>query len=82
MELTSGGSPAEWLFLAMACWQKGDKDQARQWYDNAVNGMEKNKSQDEELRRFRAEAATLLGVKADAMATEKKEENPRQRSKP
>jgi len=82
VELTSGGSPADWLFLAMAQWQKGDKDQARQWYDKAVKGMEKNKSQDGELRRFRAEAATLLGVKTDAMATQKKEENAKQRSKP
>ena len=46
----------------MAHWQKGDKDQARQWYDKAVNGMEKNKSRDEDLRRFRAEAAAVLGV--------------------
>ncbi len=31
----------------MAHWKSGEKDQARQWYDKAVNGMEKNKAQDE-----------------------------------
>jgi uncharacterized protein HemY len=82
VELTSGGSPADWLFLAMAQWQKGDKDQARQWYGKAVNGMENNKSQDEELRRFRSEAASLLGVTEQPQSTGKKEENTPRRSKP
>ena len=36
--------------------------------------MEKNKSQDDELRRFRAKAATLLGVTELPKPTEKKEE--------
>jgi eukaryotic-like serine/threonine-protein kinase len=62
MELTSGGSPGDWFFLAMAHWQKGDKDKARLWYDKAVQWMEKNKSQDDELRGFRGEAAALLGL--------------------
>ena len=35
--------------------------QYRSWYERAVQWMEKNKPQDEELLRFRAEAAKLLG---------------------
>jgi len=50
------------FFLAMAHWQLGQKDEARQWYDKAVEWMEKNQPEDEELRRFRAEAAELLGI--------------------
>jgi tetratricopeptide (TPR) repeat protein len=51
------------FFLAMAHWQLGEKDEARNWYDQAVQWMEKNKQQYDELKRFREEAAELLGVK-------------------
>ncbi len=50
-------------FLAMAHWQLDEKDAARKWYDQAVQWMEKNQPQDQELRRFRLEAAELLGIK-------------------
>jgi tetratricopeptide (TPR) repeat protein/serine/threonine protein kinase len=50
------------FFLAMAQWQLGNKDEARKWYDQAVEWMEKNKPEDEELRRFRAEAESLLRI--------------------
>ena len=46
----------------MAHWQLGDKEQARKQYDHAVQWMEKNKRQDEELLRFRVEAARLLMI--------------------
>ena len=82
IELTSGGSPGDWFFLAMADWQKGDKDKARSWYDKAAQWMEKNKSQDDELRRFRAEAATVLGITDDLNSAAKKEKTPAQHSKP
>jgi hypothetical protein len=61
MELRKGGDCTDWFFLAMAHCRLGEKDQARQWYDKAVALMEKEKSPDEELRRFRAEARELLG---------------------
>jgi serine/threonine protein kinase/Tfp pilus assembly protein PilF len=51
------------FFLAMAHWQLGDKARARAWYDKAVAWTEKNALGDIELRRFRAEAEALLGVK-------------------
>jgi tetratricopeptide (TPR) repeat protein/serine/threonine protein kinase len=63
MNLPKGGDSFDWFFLAMAHWQLGEKDQARQWYDRAVQWMDKNRPKDEELRRFRAEAAELLGTK-------------------
>ena len=53
----------------MAHWQLGDKPQARSWYDKAVPWMEKNQPKNEELVRFRAEAAALLGVKAKRKMT-------------
>jgi tetratricopeptide (TPR) repeat protein len=60
MSLCKGGDCADWFFVAMARWQLGNKDEARKWYRKAVEWMEKNNSKDEELRRFRAEAAQLL----------------------
>jgi tetratricopeptide (TPR) repeat protein len=48
------------FFLAMAHWQLGNKDEARQFHQQAVQWMETNQPKDEELRRFRAEAEELL----------------------
>jgi hypothetical protein len=55
----------------MAHWQLGHKDEARKWYSQAVGWMEKHKEaltkdqpHAEELKRFRAEAAELLGIDA------------------
>ena len=62
IELDKGGSGRPWFLLSMAHWQLGDKPQARSWYDKAVRWMEKNQPKNEELIRFRAEAAALLGV--------------------
>jgi tetratricopeptide (TPR) repeat protein len=61
-ELRSGGDAWDWLFLAMAHWQVGEKQEARKWYDEAVSWMEENKPKDEELLRFRKEGAELLGI--------------------
>jgi hypothetical protein len=50
------------FFLAMAHWQLGEKQAVRGWFDKAVSWMEKNRPKDEDLVRFRAEAAALLEV--------------------
>ena len=50
------------FFQAMAHWQLGDKPQALACFHKALEWMEKNQQADEELVRFRAEAATLLGL--------------------
>jgi tetratricopeptide (TPR) repeat protein len=81
VQLDSGGEPTGWFFLAMACWQKGDKEKARPWFDKAVQWMEKNPLYDEELRRFRSEAAALLGVADPPKSTGKEEETPKQHSR-
>jgi tetratricopeptide (TPR) repeat protein len=49
---------------AMAQWQLGEKKRAGRPYDTAVRWMEENRPTDLDLRRFRAEAAELLGVNA------------------
>jgi tetratricopeptide (TPR) repeat protein len=43
-------------------WQLDEKEKHGGWYDRAVVWIDKNKPQDEELKRFRAEAAALLGM--------------------
>ena len=63
MELVTGGGSRHWFLLAMAHWQLGNKAEARKWYDQAVKSMENDQPGHEQQRRFRAEAAELLGVK-------------------
>jgi hypothetical protein len=62
MTLRKGGDSSDWFFLAMAYWQLGRRDEARLWYDRAVQWMDKHVPNHRELRRFRAEAAALLGL--------------------
>src|SRR5262249_51177437 len=56
------------FFIAMAHWQLGNKRQAREWLDRSVEWVEKSgpglfPAHQEDLRRFRAEAEELMGVK-------------------
>jgi tetratricopeptide (TPR) repeat protein len=62
IKLRHGGDSRDWFFLAMAHWQLGEKEQSRKWYAKAVQWMDKNRAQDEELRCFRAEATALLSI--------------------
>jgi predicted RNA polymerase sigma factor len=67
-ELADNGSPEQhamrYFIRAMAYWQLGDKAEARQFYDQAVGWMEQKQdgTDEEDNRRFRAEAAELLGI--------------------
>ena len=63
LQLRAGGDSCDWFFLSMASWQLGDEKQARQWQEKAVRWMDKNKGYDEELARFRTEAAELFARK-------------------
>ena len=63
MELRRGGDAYDWFFLAVAYHQLGEKDEARKWHDQATTWTRTNKPADEQLVRFRAEAAHVLGVK-------------------
>ncbi len=66
MKLKDGGDGADWFFLAMAHWQLDEKEDARRWYDKAAAWTDKNRPDDAELRRFRAEAEELLGLRPTA----------------
>jgi tetratricopeptide (TPR) repeat protein len=64
-----GGDAFDFYFLAMSYWKLGQKDEARRWYNQAVEWMEKNNDElmknpqwPEELRRFRAETEQILGI--------------------
>jgi tetratricopeptide (TPR) repeat protein len=76
IKLNSGGTTYAGVFVvAMAYWQMGDKKLARWWYDQAAQGMDKQKKPTSELsRRLRVEAATLLGIHEPP--TKGKEESP------
>jgi serine/threonine protein kinase/tetratricopeptide (TPR) repeat protein len=65
-----GGDCYDWFFLAMSHWRLGQKSLARQFYDRAVAWMENDQKkanhdafQHARFRRFRAEAAELLGLR-------------------
>ena len=60
MSLQAGGTPLDWFFLAMAHWRLGDRDKARNFFDRSVKWMARRKSNDDELRRIRAEAQAML----------------------
>jgi tetratricopeptide (TPR) repeat protein len=63
MRFRGGGQSFDWFFLAMAHWPLGDRAMARKWYNQAVQWMRNHLPADGELRRFRAEAADLIGAK-------------------
>jgi tetratricopeptide (TPR) repeat protein/serine/threonine protein kinase len=64
MQLRQGGDSFDWFFLALACWQSGEKEKGRKWFDQAVQRMEKSPPNHEALRTLRAEAEKMLGIKA------------------
>jgi serine/threonine protein kinase/tetratricopeptide (TPR) repeat protein len=51
-------------FLAMAHWQLGEKETARQWYSKAAGHLAKNPTNDRGLLRSQVEASQLLGLAA------------------
>ena len=61
-ELSAGGDAVDWLFLAMAHWQLGNKEEAHDLYTQALHSPKTSKLLEAELPRFRAEAAKLLGI--------------------
>jgi len=63
-ELGNGGDAYDWFFVAIAK-HKLKQGGAKKTYERAVAWMDKNKPDDEELKRFRAEAEEVLGIKAE-----------------
>jgi serine/threonine-protein kinase len=72
MQLRQGGDGYDWFFLSMAHARLGDKEKARSWYDRAVAWMDKHAPHNDELCRFRADAAKLLDLPPDDAAPKKK----------
>jgi tetratricopeptide (TPR) repeat protein len=62
VRLRDGGDSSDWFVLAMAHWQLGDPYRAALYHAAAVRWMDRHRPRDDQLRRFRAEAAALLGV--------------------
>jgi hypothetical protein len=69
LEDSKGGTNEARFLLAMAHWRLGNKEEARQCYDQAVQGREKNQSRNPQVqRRLRDQAADLLGIKQSPAA--------------
>jgi hypothetical protein len=52
---------SNWFFLAMALWQRGEKDRSHSYFDQAVAWTSKNDPENAELLAFWREAALLPG---------------------
>jgi tetratricopeptide (TPR) repeat protein len=59
--LGKGGNANDWFFQAMVRGHKGDKGQARKWFDRAVAWTRENDPKNKELLQFWSEAAEVLG---------------------
>ncbi len=61
VEQHSWESYVDRLFLGMAHWQLGHREEARRWYREAIEWTERNKPKDPQFGRFRVEAEMLMG---------------------
>ena len=61
MRLGNGGDGQEWFLLSSAYSLKGDRVQARRWFDKAAQWLATHRPDDPALRALRAKAAQLLG---------------------
>ena len=73
MALKKGGDRYDWLFLAMAHCQLGEKEAARSWYDKAAKELKKFEYPREEEGRWRTEAAVLLKIESWGSTSEPKQ---------
>jgi tetratricopeptide (TPR) repeat protein len=64
--MIEGGDRPHRMFLAMAHWQLGNQDKARQRYAQGAAWIAAHAQNDEEQQRFRAEAEQLMGITEDA----------------
>jgi tetratricopeptide (TPR) repeat protein len=69
-EATESGKhlPSINFFLAMAHWQRGEKEESRRCYRTGIGQMDKTKTDGPDSLRFRAEAAQLLGLSSPSGA--------------
>jgi hypothetical protein len=60
--------PSNWFFLAMAHWQRGEKERARSYFDRAVKWTKTKDPTNAELLQFWRESAGLLGEPGPGIA--------------
>jgi serine/threonine protein kinase/Flp pilus assembly protein TadD len=64
VELRQGGTALDHFFLAMTYEQRGEKRQAKEWYQRGLDGLKRTKrGKESEIRRVREEAEKQLMVK-------------------
>jgi serine/threonine protein kinase len=63
MEIGKGGEPCDWFFMAMIEWQRGDKAQARSWYEKGDRWMQTKPPQSDDWFLCMEEAAKMLGIR-------------------
>jgi tetratricopeptide (TPR) repeat protein len=61
-EMTKGNTRRSGFVLAMAYWHLDERQKSRQVDEQAARRMDENRQDDEDQRRFRNEAAQLLGI--------------------
>jgi tetratricopeptide (TPR) repeat protein len=61
MAVGNGGDASDRFFLATAYWRKGNKDEARTWFDRGAAWTKEKDPKNDEFRQFWTEAAELLG---------------------
>jgi serine/threonine protein kinase/tetratricopeptide (TPR) repeat protein len=70
MELSDGGVPSDWLYVAMANWQLDKKLEARKWFDKTDEWIQAKSPVSQTLQQLRTEAAELLGVSTPQSAVD------------
>lgn len=70
MRIRNDGDAFDWIFLAMAHWQCGDKEKAQYWYDRVVEAIDQKRpflrcmfDSPYQLEDLKKEAETLMGKK-------------------
>ena len=58
----TGEKPHDLFFLAMTHWKQANFNEARQCFDKAVDRLKKEPTQDPDVLRSQAEAASELGL--------------------
>jgi hypothetical protein len=70
LSVGEGGDRHHRFFLVMAHWQLGNREQSRHYYSQAIAALppdleKRTDTKADELRRFRAEAEALMGLKSE-----------------
>jgi tetratricopeptide (TPR) repeat protein len=61
MEFSGGGDPNDWLILAMLAWKKGERNDARRWYNQSARWLQSHPLTDE-LYHLRKDASEMMNI--------------------